>query len=230
MNQSNLNKLSEDLLLHVKMGKDTIAIRKEIENADPHLLQSDLSTDNKKKAFWINIYNAYYQILRKEKNVNKPEIYRKKLFTITRKSFSLDDVEHGILRRYRYKYSLGFFANFFTSKFIKANTVDTLDYRIHFALNCGAKSCPPIAFYNAADIDAQLDMATQTFLEGETDFDDDNKIVHTTALFKWFYADFGSTKGIKAIYKKQLGKDISDYSIKYKEYSWEDNLENFVEG
>ena len=50
-----------------------------------------------------------------------------------------------------------------------------------FALNCGAKSCPPIAFYNAADIDAQLDLATQAFLEGESEFDDEQKIIHTIA-------------------------------------------------
>ena len=228
MSQQHLNQLSEQLLLNVKMGKDTSAFRKEIENTDPKTLKSDLSNDDKKKAFWINIYNAYYQILRKEKNVVKPDIYKKKLFTITRKPFSLDDVEHGILRRYRYKYSLGFFANLFPSKFIKENTVDKLDYRIHFALNCGAKSCPPIAFYNSKEINEQLDMATQAFLEGESDFDEQEKVVHTTALFKWFYADFGGTKGIKKIYKEQLNKDIADYTIKYKEYSWEDDLDNFV--
>ena len=39
---------------------------------------------------------------------------------------------------------------------------------------------------------------------------------------------FCKTKGIKDIFKNQLGKDISNYKIKYKEYSWEDDLNNFV--
>ena len=228
MDHEQLNKLSEQLLLNVKMEKDTTEIQLEIEKIDSQTIPSGLSNDNKKKAFWINIYNAYYQILRKEKNINKPDIYKKKLFSITGKMLSLDDVEHGILRRYRYKYSLGFFPNLFAPKFIKDNAVKRLDYRIHFALNCGAESCPPIAFYNHKNIDGQLDMATQTFLEGESEFNDQEKIVYTTALFKWFYADFGRKKGIKNIFKKQLDKDISKYKIKYKEYSWEDDLHNFA--
>lgn len=229
MNSNSLNKLSEELLLKVKIEQNTSAIQSEIANINPENIINYLSNDSKKKAFWINIYNAYYQILRKEKNINKPDIYKKKLFIIANNLFSLDDVEHGILRRYRYKYSLGFFRSIFIANHIKKNAVDTLDYRIHFALNCGAKSCPPIAFYNAININEQLNMATQSFLESESDFNKKEKIVHTTALFKWFYADFGKTKGIKKIFKTQLNKEISDYSINYKEYSWEDNLNNFNE-
>lgn len=227
MDQEYINRLSEELLLNVKMDKNTSEIRLEMKNLDPKTLNINLSDDNKKKAFWINVYNAYYQILRKEKNIDKPDIYKKKLLSITGKLLSLDDVEHGILRRYRYKYSFGFFANLLTSKFIKKNAVDRLDYRIHFALNCGAKSCPPIAFYNSKNINGQLDMATQAFLEGESEFNDLEKMVYTTTLFKWFYADFGGKKGIKRIFKEQLNKDISDYKINYKVYSWEEDLNNF---
>jgi hypothetical protein len=123
---------------------------------------------------------------------------------------------------------LGYLANPFTSKLIKDLAVDELDYRIHFALNCGAKSCPPIAFYKVKNINGQLDLATQSFLEGDTAFDEENKVVHTTALFQWFAGDFGGKKGIRKIYQQQLDKNISDYSIKYKEYSWEEDLGNFV--
>jgi hypothetical protein len=138
-------------------------------------------------------------------------------------------VEHGILRRYRYKFSLGYLPNLFASKFIKTNAVDKLDYRIHFALNCGAQSCPPIAFYKVDNLDMQLDVATQSHLEGESEFDDEHKSMSTTALFKWFYADFGGKQGIRNIYSEQLDKDISNYKIKYKTYSWEEDLANFSE-
>ena len=227
MELNNLNALSEQLLLEVKLKKDTSSLEDMLQAIDTLNLSEKLNTDNKKKAFWINIYNAYYQILRK-KNFVKPDIYKKKLFTVAKQKFSLDDVEHGILRKYKYKYSLGFFANIFARKAIKRIAVDNLDYRIHFALNCGAKSCPPIAFYKESTINAQLDLATLSFLEGETEFDEVNKKIHTTALFKWFYADFGGTEGIKRIFKEKLGKDVSDYKINYKEYSWEDDLDNFA--
>jgi len=223
-----LNELSELLLLHVKMQKDTTATRLQLEKINLNHLKKSLDNDQKKKAFWINIYNAYFQILRKEKGIENPAIYREKLFTIANTLFSLDAVEHGILRRYRFKYSMGFFPNIFTPRFIKKLAVNKLDYRIHFALNCGAKSCPPIAFYKTTGLNQQLNLATQSFLEGESEFDDTKKIVYTSTLFKWFFADFGGKRGIKKIFQKQLNKDISSYDIKYKKYSWEEDLDNFT--
>ena len=78
------------------------------------------------------------------------------------------------------------------------------------------------------NVNEQLTRATKGFLEVESEFNDQKKIVYTTALLKWFYADFGGKNGIKKIYKKQLNKDISQYKIKYKKYSWKDDLNNFV--
>lgn len=228
MNPQVPNALSEQLLLAVKKQENTSALQEEMAGIPLPILKTELADDDRKKAFWVNVYNAYYQILRIDKQMDKPDIYRKRAFIIAGEPFSLDDVEHGILRKFRYKYSLGYLANPFTSRLIKDLAVDDLDYRIHFALNCGARSCPPIAFYKVKNIDSQLDLATQAFLEGETDFDKENKVVYTTALFQWFAGDFGGKKGVRQIYQQQLGKDISGYSIKYKEYSWEDDLGNFV--
>ena len=106
--------------------------------------------------------------------------------------------------------------------------VKKVDYRIHFALNCGAQSCPPIFFYTAESLEEQLNLATQSFLRSETDFDEKNKRVYLTALFKWFYADFGGRRGIRKIYKDQLGKDLRPYKIKFKKYDWSDHLDNFA--
>lgn len=229
MQDTSLNKLSEQLLLAVKSRTDTAELIGKLSEYSMKSLKQELSTDARKIAFWVNLYNAYFQILRKEHNLVKPAIYRERRVKIARTLSSLDDIEHGILRKFRYKYSLGFFANIFTSRLIKSLAVDTLDYRVHFALNCGAESCPPIAFYNVTNLDAQLDMATQSFLESESDYDDKNKLLHTTALFRWFFADFGGKQGIIDIYNKQLGKDISSYKIKYKKYSWEEVLDNYSE-
>ncbi len=228
--QNDINKLSETLLLNVKMEHDNnSAIKKQLEQLSLSDLKNRLSTDNFKKAFWINIYNAYFQILRKQQNVQKPDIYRKKLVLIAGRLFSLDDIEHGILRKYRYKYSLGLLAKWFTPKIIKQLAVDTLDYRIHFALNCGAKSCPPIAFYKLATLDHQLDMSSQSFLEGETKIDHENKLVYTSQLFKWFAFDFGGIQGIKQVITKYLDVDLSQYSLRFTEYAWDEALDNFVE-
>lgn len=228
MNNNDPNKLAEQLLLAVKMNEDSSSIRLALNALSLEDFTNSINTDDKKKAFWINTYNAYYQILRTEHNLLKPEIYRKKATSIAGKKFSLDQMEHCILRKHKTKFSFGLIANPFAKALVKKLAVDKLDYRIHFALNCGAESCPPISFYTTDDIHNQLNQATQSFLERETTFDDAKKELRTTALLKWFSADFAGPKGIKEIFKKQLGKDVSDYNIYYKKYSWNDALANFA--
>ena len=223
------NQLSEKLLLAVKMEQPTKALVEELASFSMNQLQNELTTDSLKKAFWINIYNAYFQILRKELKAEKPKIYRDKLFTIAGNKMSLDDVEHGVLRRFKYKYSLGFVTNFFTKRLIKKLAVNKLDYRIHFALNCGAKSCPPIAFYNSDRIEQQLEMASISFLEGETTVKDEQKEIHISRLFQWFLADFGGKLGIRNILKDKINIDQPNYKLVFTEYSWDEALDNYAE-
>jgi Protein of unknown function, DUF547 len=225
---TNPNKLSEDLLLAVKMQTATESLRLELANLSITQLQNALQNDHQKKAFWINCYNAFYQILRKEKQINRPAIFRDKLVNIAGRYWSLDDIEHGILRRYRFKLSLGYLPNIFAPRLIKEMAVEQIDYRIHFALNCGAKSCPPIAFYNADRIEQQLEMATLSFLEGETDYFPDKKEIHVSRLFQWFAADFNQAGGVRKILKDKLNIGSEGQKIIFKKYSWEDNLDNFA--
>ena len=41
--------------------------------------------------------------------------------------------------------------------------VEPVDPRIHFALVCGAKSCPPIRLYSAANLEEGLQVSSTTF-------------------------------------------------------------------
>jgi len=45
--------------------------------------------------------------------------------------------------------------------------VSPVDPRIHFALVCGAKSCPPIKVYTPTSLQEGLDTATMAFCEGQ---------------------------------------------------------------
>ena len=224
----NVNKLSEELLFAVKMNESLEDLL--ILTADLSLdkLQAQLKSDNEKKAFWINIYNAYFQILRKEKKIRKPKIYKRKLLHIAGKQFSLDDVEQGILRKYKYKFSLGYLTNIFCARLIRELAVDTMDYRIHFALNCGAKSCPPIAFYTPNQLDNQLTLATNSFLKNETDIDHNKREIRITRIFQWFLGDFGGKSGINRILDKHLSIETKGYKLIYKEFSREEALANYV--
>ena len=122
---------------------------------------------------------------------------------------------------------MGYFPSFFPGKLIKTLSVEKIDYRIHFALNCGAVSCPPILFYSYDNIESQLDLATRSFLFSETEIDDDKKEVRVSKILDWFRGDFGGKEGIRNIIGGVFEKNIGNYSIKFKAYDWTVKLNNF---
>lgn len=229
MATDNINHISERLLLAVKMQQPTDALITELRNIQLSQIQYGMKNDDLKKAFWINIYNSFYQILRKVERLEKPKIFTQKIIVIANTKWGLEDIEHGILRRYRYKYTLGFIPKLFVSDMIKKLAVSKIDYRIHFALNCGEKSCPPIAFYTADYIEQQLETVTLSFLDNETDYLKEKKEVHISRLFLWFLSDFGGKKGIRNILKEKLHFNTTGYKLVFKKYSWEEQLDNYDE-
>jgi hypothetical protein len=226
---SSLLKLSETFLYQVKTETSTAEIELKLASIDRQLLIDGLDNDDAIKTFWVNMYNAWYQILAVREKQTRPKIFTGKMIPIAGVVFSLDDIEHGILRKYRWKYSKGYLPKFFPGRLIKQLAVAEIDYRIHFALNCGAKSCPPIAFYTYKHIDKQLDLAAKSFLTTETEIDDVSKTVYVTKIMDWFRGDFNGKKGIKKIIKQFLKMDISDYRIEFKPYNWDEALHNFDE-
>lgn len=222
-----LIELSGKLLLQVKMDEPVDSLRDALAKLKTDHLMSGLPNDDARKTFWINIYNAYFQILATKDKKTRPAIFKEKLITIGGIKLSLDQIEHGILRRFRSKLSLGYLPQFFPGKTIKQLAVSKIDYRIHFALNCGATSCPPIAFYEYAKIDKQLSIAAASFLKTDTQVDTLKKQVRVSKIMQWFKADFGGNKGIKVILEKYLEQDFSEYSLEFKEYDWTQKMKNF---
>ncbi len=226
---SNLNKLSEQLLLAVKKEAPLKELLEALAQFPKSEVENQLYDDRCKNAFWINIYNSFFQILRKHKNLSQPKIYTARQMIIADQYISLDDIEHGILRRFRYKYSLGYLPNPFINSQIKKWAVTTVNFRIHFALNCGAKSCPAIAFYSVDKLEEQFELAALSFIRDESQVDEENKKIHISRLFLWFLNDFKGTKGIREILRRYLGQDFSGYKLIYNKYSWEEYLNNYAE-
>lgn len=219
---------AEQLLYGVKTETVTDDIERALADISLAALIAGLCDDNAKKTFWINIYNAWFQILAIRLGKTQPQIFTEKLIRIAGIQFSLDDIEHGILRKYRWKYSLGYLPQFNPAPHIKQLSVTTIDYRIHFALNCGAKSCPPIAFYQYAQLETQLTMATTAFLNAETTIDAANKIVKVNRIMLWFNGDFGGNGGIKQILTTYCAHDVRAYRIVFNQYDWSALLKNYV--
>ncbi len=219
--------LAEQLLYAVKTAADTSELQARIRELSLADLQAALSDDASKKAFWINIYNAYYQLLAGEQQLKHPIIFQHPGIAFQDLSLSLDEVEHGILRRYRWKLSMGYLPNIFARNQVRQLAVEKIDYRIHFALNCGAKSCPPIAFYRLDKLEEQLQLATYNFLVNESRVDNAQQTVYTTALFRWFRADFGNQQAIKQVLSEVLGEDLSAFRLRYNKYDWSAQLGHF---
>lgn len=229
MPDTSLLLLSEQFLYKVKLQESTTELEEQLAILDYNRLRNGLNNDNAIKTFWLNMYNGWFQILAIREKLKKPKIFTSKQITIASKKFSLDNIEHGILRKFRWKFSKGYLPSFFPGKTIKQLAVEKIDHRIHFALNCGAKSCPPIAFYNYEKLDKQLDVAAKVFLTSETEIDSINKKLTVTKIMDWFRSDFGGKKGIRRIIKKYLNKDVDGYKIKLKPYNWDEVLHNFSE-
>ena len=182
--------------------------------------------------FWLNIYNAFIQIdllENPESFENKSKFYTEKRIAISSEQMlSFDDIEHGILRRSQFKYGLGYITKWFPSGFEREFRMQIRDPRIHFALNCGALSCPPIKFYTLKNLDNQLNTASQSYLEQETNYYKESNTLYITKLMFWFRGDFGGRKGILKFMKNHqiIPSDLNP-KIRYKSYDWSLLTKNF---
>jgi thiol-disulfide isomerase/thioredoxin len=229
--ENKIVQLSQDFVYAAKTNENVATFITKLKELDYDTLLNNLQTDDERKAFWINLYNAYtnsslHQNPNQYESRNK--FFKAKNIIVAGKVFSLDKIEHGILRRSKIKWSLGYLNKLFPNKVEKKLRVDRLDNRIHFALNCGAKSCPPIAFYKSSTIDNQLDAATNAFLTSEVKFEKEQNTVELPILLSWFRRDFGGKKRIISMLKKmQLIPENVQPKITFKKYDWTLYLDNF---
>ena len=230
-NKNMANELSAEFIYAAKTGNETSAIETKLLGLSFDSLQSALKSDDEKKAFWINIYNGYTQLLLKrdpDKYKNRNKYFKAKRITIAGKIFSLDEIEHDILRHSKIKWSLGYLNKLFPSKKAKSLRVQQLDYRIHFALNCGAKSCPPIAFYDPAGLQTQLDVATRAYLTGEASYNEKKNTLKLPAIMGWFRRDFKGEKNMLLMAKKyNIVPEEKNPPISFKKYDWNLYLNNY---
>jgi hypothetical protein len=167
----------------------------------------DLTGRQPRLAFWINVYNAMVfhgivamgirRTVREMRGFFARVAYRVGGFTLT-----ADDVEHGILRG---NAAHGFLRRrpFGGRDPRLALAVHPVDPRIHFAITCGAQSCPPVGVYRAAVLDQQLDLAARNFLNQEVAVDA-RGCVTCSRILEWYAADFEASGGLGALLSRYL--------------------------
>jgi hypothetical protein len=194
-------------------ASDAYAVLRRDLTAQLHSLDlSTLATREQRLAFWINLYNVLILdatiTLGVSRSVTEGRLgvvsfFRRAAYDVGGRRFSANDIEHGILRANRPHWAIPGL-QFGPRDPRLAWRVTPLDPRIHFALNCASRSCPPIGVYDAARIDAQLDLAAASFVANDVAIDPRAGVVRLSAIFKWYAGDFGGRAGVLAFLKERL--------------------------
>lgn len=196
-----------------------------------------LSTPQEQLAFWINLYNALImdgvitQEITQSVGPNPLHLlafFRQTAYNVGGMRMSCDDIEHGVLRGNR-GHPMVPGPQFTSTDSRLAWIVDPVEVRIHFALNCAGRSCPPIQVYTADRLDEQLDLAARNFVNNDVQVDMNGNKVHLSAIFKWYKVDFGGQEGVldfliehlpEGERKAWLVEKRGNISFGFKNYDW----------
>lgn len=162
---------------------------------------------NEEKAFYLNAYNVLViKGLVNAYPVKGPlaidGFFDKKTYLVNGSVLTLNQIENDIVRK-RYN-----------------------DARIHFALVCGAQSCPPLPSYayRPALLEGQLDKLTKQSIQNNNFIKVDYKknTAAVSKIFEWYKADFEKAKGnVLAYINAYLSKPLpNDATLTYYEYNW----------
>ncbi|MCX7600628.1 MAG: DUF547 domain-containing protein [Meiothermus sp.] len=180
------------------------------------------------RAFWINLYNVlvlHAVVVRGHPGQNPLRqlvFFLRKVWVIGGHCWSLDDIEHGILRGNRHHPFLPYAP--FSPRDPRQQYSLPLDARVHFALNCGAKSCPPIGAYSAENLEKQLNTATASYLHAEVEFK--GQTLKLPRLLRWYQADFDGRGGIADLLAHHFGREVTEVARMrwvYQPYDWSTN-------
>ncbi|MFW5965106.1 MAG: DUF547 domain-containing protein [Natronomonas sp.] len=128
--------LAEEYLRAVRRDESAHEVTGALRDLPRERLQAALNGDAERLAFWLNVYNATAQsVLSADPAVfeARSSFFGAPLVAVAGRDLSLDDVEHGLLRRSRPKWGFGYVPNPFPDAFERAFRVDERDPRIHFA-------------------------------------------------------------------------------------------------
>lgn len=170
---------------------------------------------NERLAYWINAYNAFtVQLILDHADENIKSIkdigstikipfvntpWDVKFIKIGGDAMDLNNIEHGIIRK----------------RFAEP--------RIHFALVCAARSCPPLRneAYVASKLSSQLDDQGRKFINDPKKNQVSANQAKLSKIFNWYGGDFKKTDTIiNWVNKYAKTKASAGASISYLDYNW----------
>jgi hypothetical protein len=163
----------------------------------------DTWSKEEKMAYWINAYNAFTLKLivdnyptKSIMNFDGGKTWDVRRIKLGNQKYSLNNIENDILRP-QFK-----------------------DARIHFAVNCAAKGCPPLwnHAFTAENLEATLEARTKAFVNNPKYNEIHTNDVKISKIFEWYAADFGDIKNFLNQHSKTWIKRSA--SVVFMDYDW----------
>ena len=216
--------LARRLLVEARAGVADPSCRAALASLDPSELAAALRDEPSRTAFWLNVYNASVRArLLADPAAFRPRwrFFTTSAITVAGRRLSPNAIEHGLLRRSALSLGLGYLRNPAPSAFERGLRVARVDARMHFALNCGARSCPPLAVWEPASLDDDLERATRAYLIAETRRRSAGRTLLVPRLLLWYRGDFGGSAGVRRLLERHAviaaGEQVR---IRYGRYDW----------
>lgn len=202
----------------------------------------------KKLAFSINLYNFMIKYAFTKVGIGATDLGRNAFFNTVSLQvggssgrayvLTFQELENGVMRGNRkapYALSRPFGSNDDRLKLV----MPRVDNRIHFALNCGASSCPPVKNFTEEGVEEELRIVAQAFCEDDNNVRIDGNTLYLSKILNWYIEDFGgsTTESAVSVLKflrgdkaKALKALIPSGSIKvrYNPYDWQTDASDFV--
>lgn len=184
-------------------------------------------------AFWINVFNAGVlrdatQMRLAARAEDVQAFFERPCLRIGAYRYSLDDIEHGLLRGNAPKQG---------RRHPPMERGDPrLDYmpivfdeRVHFALHSACRSSPPLRVYEGGKLDRQLEEAATDYVRRTVRVESNGAVLVVPRIFRWFAADFGSESDIVEFVTARLADEatvemidrrLGDVKLRYQEFDW----------
>jgi hypothetical protein len=161
------------------LKKDMAALKAftdQLASSSPENKPELFATEDDRKRYYLTAYNAYVLFHAASAYPDKHALwarlgwFKNKSIVLGGRKLTLNDLEHNIIRK----------------KF--------LDPRIHFYLNCGANSCPPLKAKAIAEnaTEAEMEEAARSFINDSSNvrFDSASRTLYLSKIFDWYEDDF----------------------------------------
>ena len=203
--------VEKDRVLYPDWIEDTLRLNEYLQLLSNNHPNDKYWSEEEQLAYWINAYNAFtIQIVLRNypvesiRDIAGPipfvnSVWDQEFIQIEDRKYSLNDIEHGILRAH----------------FEEA--------RIHFAINCASMSCPslrPEAF-TAQNLEEQLESQGQDFMNDPSKNVLSKDSLKLSKIFSWFEGDFTKDGSLVDFLNRYSTMEIvQEAEVEYLDYDW----------